>query len=88
MRMAQKEPPKTKPEDLGGWRFIRRLEPELKQLAAASQRHGNQVVLMSHVLVAHLLATQGGPTRIPSTLSSPPRHLPRRLPGGPEEGAI
>jgi len=56
MRMAQKARPKTKPEELGGWRFIRRLEPQLRQLAAASHRHGNQVVLMSHVLVAHLLA--------------------------------
>ena len=44
------------PDNLGGWRLIRQLEPLLAQLDSASQRHGNQVVLMSHVLVAHLLA--------------------------------
>jgi hypothetical protein len=56
MGMAQKPRPKLKPDELGGWRFVRRLEPQLAQLATASRRHGNQVVLLSHVLVAHLLA--------------------------------
>lgn len=54
--MAQRKRPKVKPNELGGWRFVRRLEPQLAQLAAASHRHGNQVVLISHVLIAHLLA--------------------------------
>lgn len=54
--MARKKRPKLKLEDLSGGRYIDRLEPQLELLAEASRRHGNQVVLMSHVLVAHLLA--------------------------------
>jgi hypothetical protein len=53
--MARKKRPKLKLEDLSGGRYIDRLEPQLEWLAEASRRHGNQVVLMSHVLVAHLL---------------------------------
>ncbi len=54
--MARRTQPKVAPDELGGWRLIRRLEPQLERLNTASQRHGNQVVLLSHVLVAHLLA--------------------------------